>query len=151
MEIDDLKLRFVSLLAGASLLAGPVFAQGKVTVVPAQATRGKAVYDQVCVSCHETLEYTGPDFRDKWNGRPIFDLYDLMRTTMPDDAPGTLTAQQYIDVVVYMMKLNGVAAGKNELPATADSLKKFKMEIPSLGARSANRRQPVRVAPLGRR
>ena len=131
-------------IAGFAFAALPLGAQGKVTVAPAQATRGKAVYDQICVSCHETLEYTGADFRDKWNGRPIYDLYDLMRTTMPDDAPGTLTPQQYVDVVVYMMKLNGVAAGKNELSFTADSLKKYKMEIPG---------QPAtrRVAPRVRR
>lgn len=97
---------------------------------PEQATRGEKVYVNVCVECHEKLEYTGPEFRAKWNTRPVFELFDLLRTTMPDENPGTLTAQEYADVVGYMMKLNGVLPGKAPLPADADALKKLKIVIP---------------------
>ncbi|HYV98585.1 MAG TPA: cytochrome c [Gemmatimonadaceae bacterium] len=96
-----------------------------------QATRGEGVYNKVCADCHEKLEYSGPDFRTKWNGRMVFDLYDLLRTTMPDDKPGALPAQDYIDVVGYMMKLNGVPAGKTELVPTDSVLKRIKIEIPA--------------------
>jgi mono/diheme cytochrome c family protein len=95
-----------------------------------QATRGEKVYTNVCVECHEKLEYTGGDFRVKWNGRPVFELYDLLRTTMPDSKPGSLPNQDYIDIIGYMMKLNGVAAGKVELAPTDSVLKAIKMDIP---------------------
>jgi mono/diheme cytochrome c family protein len=95
-----------------------------------QATRGEKVYANVCVECHEKLEYTGPEFRAKWNNRPVFELFDLLRTTMPDENPGTLTAQEYADVVGYMMKLNGVVPGKTALPVTDEALKKLKIVIP---------------------
>ena len=96
----------------------------------AQATRGEAVYQRVCIECHEKLEYTGSDFRTKWNNKPVFDLFDLLRSTMPDENPGTLSNQEYVDVVGYMMKLNGVRAGASPLPTDPAALKKIKIEIP---------------------
>ena len=95
-----------------------------------QATRGEAVYQKVCIECHEKLEYTGADFRSKWNNKPVFDLFDLLRSTMPDENPGTLSAQEYIDVVGYMMKLNGVPVGTTPLPTDPALLKKIKIELP---------------------
>lgn len=95
-----------------------------------QALRGENVYVNVCVECHEKLEYTGPEFRAKWNNRPAFDLVDLLRTTMPDENPGTLSAQEYADVTGYMMKLNGVLPGKTPMPTDDAALKKLKIVIP---------------------
>jgi mono/diheme cytochrome c family protein len=99
----------------------------------AQASRGEAVYQRSCLECHEKLEYTGADFRTKWNGKPVFDLFDLVRSTMPDEKPGTLSNQEYIDVVGYMMKLNGVPAGSTALPTDPALLKTIKIEIPRTG------------------
>ena len=95
-----------------------------------QAVRGEKVYANVCVECHEKLEYTGPEFRAKWNNRPAFELFDLLRSTMPDENPGTLSAQEYADVTAYMMKLNGVLPGKTPMPTEAEALKKLKLVIP---------------------
>lgn len=116
----------------AALMAGVAHAQDAKPSLysEAQAVRGSGVYQRVCIECHEKLEYTGPDFRTKWNNKPVFDLYDLLRSTMPDQNPGTLSNQEYIDVVGYMMKLNGVPAGKTALPADAEALKKIKISLP---------------------
>ena len=95
-----------------------------------QAARGERVYANVCVECHEKLEYTGPEFRAKWNNRPAFELFDLVRSTMPDENPGTLPTQDYADVLAYMMKLNGVPAGKTPMPVDEETLKKLKIVIP---------------------
>lgn len=111
--------------------AKPDSAAKPFTVDTAQARRGAAVYLQLCAACHEALEYQTQEFRDKWNNRPAFDLYDLMRTTMPDDAPGTLTAQQYADVIAYMFKLNGVPAGDTVLPTDDAAMKQIKVAIPN--------------------
>ena len=96
----------------------------------AQAARGEKVYENVCVECHEKLEYTGAEFRSKWNNRSAFELWDLLRSTMPDEKPGTLSAQEYSDVVAYMMRLNGVPPGKVELPKDEVALKKIRIVIP---------------------
>jgi mono/diheme cytochrome c family protein len=100
----------------------------------AQAARGEDVYQRVCIECHEKLEYTGADFRTKWNNKPVFDLYDLLRSTMPDENPGILSNQEYIDVIGYMMKLNGVRPGATPLPTDGAALKKIRMEIPGMPA-----------------
>ena len=132
--------RYCSTVAGLltlALLAAPARAQGDTAKVPVaslftdeQATRGEKVYTTVCAECHEKLEYTGGDFRVKWNGRAVFDLYDLLRTTMPDSRPGSLPNQDYIDIIGYMMKLNGVAPGKVELAPRDSVLKAIKIDIP---------------------
>ena len=95
-----------------------------------QAARGEKVYANVCVECHEKLEYTGPEFRAKWNNRPAFELFDLVQSTMPDENPGTLPARDYADVLAYMMKLNGVPPGKTPMPTDAAALKALKIVIP---------------------
>ena len=96
----------------------------------AQATRGEGVYNKNCASCHEKIEYTGAQFKAKWNGRAAFELFDLIRTTMPDDGPGKLPAQEYADIVGYMMKLNGVRPGPTALPTDAAALKAIKIQLP---------------------
>ncbi|HKS06146.1 MAG TPA: c-type cytochrome [Gemmatimonadaceae bacterium] len=135
--------RAAIVVAACVLIAAPLAAQQKpAQSAPAnsaqssslytaeQATRGEKVYANVCVECHEKLEYTGPEFRAKWNNRPAFELFDLLRSTMPDENPGTLPTQDYADVLAYMMKLNGVPAGKTPMPIEAEALKKLKIVIP---------------------
>ena len=96
-----------------------------------QAARGELVYQNGCIDCHELLQYTGPAFRLKWNGRSVFDLYDVLRSTMPDKNPGMLPQQDYIDVLGYMLKLNGVPSGKTALPLVDSLLKKVKLDLPA--------------------
>jgi alcohol dehydrogenase (cytochrome c) len=97
-----------------------------------QAERGSAVYAKSCASCHgPSLEgttagpLTGPRFTRKWaDGKhSVDDLYFVTRTQMPYGAPGTLTNQQYIDVVALMLQSNGYRAGSKELTADAALLK----------------------------
>lgn len=95
-----------------------------------QAVRGMTVFTKTCVECHTKTDVTGADFKIKWNGRPVYDLFDVIRTTMPDDKPGSMTQDQYIDVVAYLVRINGAASGGAALVATDTAgLKKAKMEI----------------------
>lgn len=57
-----------------------------------------------------------------WSGGPIARMWENIRTTMPYDSPGRLSAQEYTDVIAYMLQLNKVPAGETELPATTDGL-----------------------------
>jgi hypothetical protein len=36
---------------------------------------------------------------------------------MPQDRPGSLSAEEYAAIVAYLLQLNGRAAGDRELPA----------------------------------
>jgi mono/diheme cytochrome c family protein len=81
------------------------------TVNDDQASRGLSVFTKTCSACHMKEDMTGNDFKTKWSTRPVFDLFELIRTTMPDDGPGTMTRDQYVDVTTYLLRLNGAPSG----------------------------------------
>ncbi len=83
-----------------------------------QAQRGADVYARSCVSCHATEagvvaghgpapSVVGEDFMFRWTDASIADLFDTVRQTMPEAAPNSLSAQEYADVVAYLLNLNG--------------------------------------------
>jgi mono/diheme cytochrome c family protein len=94
----------------------------------AQAARGEATYRANCTSCHATSAYLGDAFARAWDGRTAFDLFDLIRTTMPIDNPGRLSREQYADIVAYLFKLNRLPAGDRPLPADDEGLKQVRIE-----------------------
>ena len=85
-----------------------------------QAARGAEVYRSTCARCHAATQWQGGTFAAGWQGRRLSDFFDLVSTTMPQDAPGTLTQRQYVDVTAYVLKLAGYAGGDVALtPDTA--------------------------------
>ncbi len=88
----------------------------------AQANRGQQTAQSVCFACHSQSEWQNPMFIRVWSGRPIHQMWENLRMTMPYDSPGRLSAQEYADVVAYMLELNGVPAGEMELPSDANGL-----------------------------
>ena len=88
----------------------------------AQASRGQETARAVCFACHSQSEWTNPMFIRVWSGRPIHQMWENLRMTMPYDYPGRLSAQEYSDVVAYMLELNGAPACETELPADAEGL-----------------------------
>lgn len=97
---------------------------------PKQVERGEGVYKTSCQSCHAKSEYTGDKFKTAWVSKSAFDVFNQIRTEMPEDNPGSLERQQYIDVVAYIFSLNAYPAGENDLPADDDGLKKIKIDNP---------------------
>src|SRR5918993_1554373 len=83
-----------------------------------QAKRGAEVFDKNCSMCHDTPRFTGDAFLSAWVGKPLHGLFEVIRTTMPEDNPGSLKPQQYGDVVAYFLQLNKYPAGGEELQAT---------------------------------
>src|SRR4030095_12712169 len=112
-------------------------AQGARTVrdgvfTDAQAARGQAIYQKQCVSCHgaklEGLQ--GPPliadvFVSHWHTQPLSDLAGKIRNTMPAGATGTLTPQQSVDLVAFLLKSGGFPAGKTDLAADEATLGKI--------------------------
>jgi cbb3-type cytochrome c oxidase subunit III len=93
-----------------------------------QATRGTSEHQNNCTGCHGAEKYAGDVFVKNWVGRTVFDLFDLLRTTMPDDNPGGLSAQQYKDIVAYILKTNGIPAGTDSLPGDPEALRLIKID-----------------------
>jgi len=94
----------------------------------AQATRGQAVFEGTCTACHDTARFTGGDFMKAWTGKSLGELFKVVSTTMPEDNPGSLKAQQYADVLAYFLKLNEFPSGNEELPSSAEELNGVKIE-----------------------
>jgi mono/diheme cytochrome c family protein len=95
-----------------------------------QAERGEGVYQMSCQSCHAKSEYTGDKFKAAWVSKSAFDVFNQIRTEMPEDNPGSLERQQYIDVVAYIFSLNAYPTGASDLPGDDDGLKKIKIDNP---------------------
>lgn len=93
-----------------------------------QATRGERVFTSVCQSCHTTSQFTGEDFRLSWAGRTVRDLFRLIRMNMPMENPGSLSRNEYIDVVSYLLKLNDYPAGREELGTDEEALRTIRID-----------------------
>lgn len=94
----------------------------------AQAERGRKFFESSCTTCHEVGRFSGPDFIKVWEGESLYAIYDLMRTTMPEDNPGGLQPQQYADITAYFLQLNDFPAGDEELPGNDEAMRGVKIE-----------------------
>lgn len=99
----------------------------------AQAKRGEVVYHRHCASCHGAnlagAEF-GPELRGKafgarWNGESMAALFGRIKATMPEQAPGTLSDRQYVDVLAFIVSMGGPPAGDTELSTQADALSRI--------------------------
>ena len=90
-----------------------------------QATAGEQVYRNECGRCHLIADQNGADFQSDWSGRTVRELFDYLRSTMPDDDPGALTDDQYLAATAYILRLNGMPSGPVPLTTDTTVLKRF--------------------------
>ena len=129
-------------------MAAPVRAQDSAAAAPAerpatsgvfsqtQAERGEGTYKTSCQSCHTRSEYTGDKFKVGFVSKTAYDMFNQIRTEMPEDNPGSLERQEYVDVVAYIFSLNAYPAGEADLPADDEGLKKVRIDNPPGGLAS---------------
>ena len=89
-----------------------------------QAARGDKAFVARCAVCHKPEQFTGA-FLDGWDGQTVNGLFALIRTSMPENDPGSLARQEYADIVAFLLKKNGLPAGPVDLPSAADGLKQI--------------------------
>ena len=97
-----------------------------------QAARGQERYRASCAACHadDLLGAQGPAlvgqaFPDRWAGSTVFDMVQVIKQSMPQEAPDSLGLPAYVDIVSFLLKSNGGPAGASELPTESDALKKI--------------------------
>ncbi len=135
-----------AIAAAAVLAAAGALAQAPASVwdgvyADEQAARGVSLYQQECASCHgKALEgagvfppLAGDDFKSNWNGKPLGDLFEKMRVTMPADHPGKLSRDQNADILAYMLKQNGFPAGSTAMKGDANALKSVQFDAAKPG------------------
>ena len=95
-----------------------------------QAARGETVYTETCIACHgqdlggnsNSPGLVGMGFMFLWEGRTLGAFYGKIRSEMPTDRPGQLPAQDYLDVVAYILQKNAFPEGSEELPSSVETL-----------------------------
>lgn len=120
--------------SGVTLAAGEISAASGVFTA-AQADRGAEVYEASCARCHMASAHTGGTFASTWHSRRVSDLYTFLYNSMPLDNPGSLTDEQYADVVAYMLRLNGHPAGRSALKPDTVALRRLRIDIPLSASR----------------
>jgi len=96
-----------------------------------QAKRGEAIAGRRCAACHSAdlaggqdgPPLVGSDVLQAWSGTSAGDLFDRIRTTMPADAPQSLSAQDTADILAFIFSQNKCPPGEQDLPSEVDALK----------------------------
>ena len=145
--------RIALIAAAAAFSAGLyLFAQSPTSVwdgvyTAGQAKRGHPLYQENCAPCHgDNLEgdarterserltnramppLSGDSFKGNWNGRPLSDLFDKIRKTMPRDDPGKISPEENAAILAYVLQFNQFPAGKKDLPSDPDAMTDIKFE-----------------------
>jgi mono/diheme cytochrome c family protein len=106
--------------AAFSLPARSLGADRQVAYTAGQLAMGQATYTQYCSFCHlPTLAgnpqtrpprppLTGQAWATKWRGKTAADLFDYAAKNMPYGKGGSLEHDQYMAIVAYILKQNGV-------------------------------------------
>jgi cytochrome c len=100
-----------------------------------QAARGEKIYAERCARCHgdglQGVEaapaLTGPAFYGNWEGETLDALFERMRSSMPQEAPGSLSRAQNADVLAHVLKIGGYPAGQMALDPQAGGLTRVKV------------------------
>ena len=97
----------------------------------AQAERGRALFKTKCASCHAPNRFTDDQlFLTPYAGKPLWDIFDVISETMPEDDPGGMKPDEYADVTAFLLQLNGFPTGAIELPPSKDVLSTIRFEKP---------------------
>ena len=115
-----------------------------------QAERGKAFFAGACSLCHtaernEPLQMDPASGRGMWGGsrryllplasdaiaekyHSVGGLFNKIRTTMPAYDAGGLSPEEYVDIVAYLLRANGLPSGKKDLPNDSSAMKNMTLE-----------------------
>ena len=97
----------------------------------AQAQAGRKVFMTHCIACHGTnlqgvsapavagKAFLGPVKSNGWN---VSDAEYLIATSMPFNAPGTLTPNEQADVLAFILAENCYPSGKTMLSTKEDAV-----------------------------
>ena len=104
---------------------------------PEQAQRGQTIFQNKCASCHgsrvEGGEHapalTGNNFWAQWDQQTARAFYGRIISTMPPDAAGSLSESDAIQVVAYILQLNGLPANGASIDS-ANQLNNLKLAKP---------------------
>ncbi len=99
----------------APAAAAPEDPSGAATFTEAQADGGRDIFRARCTECHYSSEFSDSQFKFKWSRRTAGNLYELIQTSMPETDPGSLSPEETVALVSYILQMNGFEPGDTEL------------------------------------
>jgi mono/diheme cytochrome c family protein len=120
----------VVVLTAASQADDPTTADGVYT--RRQADEGRDLFALACQSCHAPTQHAGADFRGKWFGRSLGELFGYLKREMPKSDPGTMSDEEYTLLIAYLMRINRMPTGQRPLAADSTALHRIRIDsVPS--------------------
>lgn len=93
----------------------------------AQAQRGQNIYRAKCAGCHAadlTGEHApalrGDSFWSEWEQETVHSLYGRIIGNMPPDDPGSLAPKDAVDILAYILQVNGLPAASKPIENASD-------------------------------
>ncbi len=116
---------------GSAAMAQTSVAGGVYT--EAEAQRGQAAYASKCASCHgrdlnskgDAPGLVGEPFTFGWKGQTLGERFARIKESMPPNDAGNLADQMVVDVMAYVLKVNGYPPGAAALPTEAAKLEQI--------------------------
>jgi polar amino acid transport system substrate-binding protein len=114
----------VWLLTPLAILALAATGATSISFTSSQMQKGEKQFAQSCAPCHgDRLEggagpaLTGPTFDtlSKKVGADVGDIFTYMTTNMPLNEPASLSHDQYVSIMSYILSKNGYKPGKTAL------------------------------------
>ena len=106
-----------------------------------QSRRGESQYLKTCKKCHQrdlagdwiedAPPLVGDEFLSNWAIWTVGDLFEFMSLEMPPKRKDRrdLTADNYADILAYILQKNGFPAGQAELPPAIEPLVTIEMSL----------------------
>lgn len=144
MKYLSVRVSAIVMLGAAGMVSTTALAQSEATPSvrdgiynEAQALRGQALYYEHCLLCHgedmagvdKAPALAGPQFGSTWNAAPLAALAARIQT-MPPEKPGSLTLEQSVDILSYLLWYNGLPLGAQELAASQELLTRLQFQMP---------------------
>jgi S-disulfanyl-L-cysteine oxidoreductase SoxD len=126
-----LTLALCTATAGAPARLDATTADSAAAAAARQLDVGEQWFKAACLECHASGNLTNPDFRLAWRGKSAFELFERIRSTMPQNKPGTLSQGTYASIVAYLMKVNGLAVGTRRLTSDSTALASIRLTFPA--------------------
>src|SRR5258708_13374660 len=110
-------------LVVSAIVGQTAVAQVSPSYTAPKAAVGKTVYASKCGSCQgSTLDngelgppLKGDEFLIRWGGKHLDELFNYVSDTMPTTQPGSLTSDEYLNIVAYVLSQNAVAPASQML------------------------------------
>ena len=140
----DVRLKAVSnlllcLFATNSAVAGGIPASATTSdgvFTLEQAERGRRAYASNCsTNCHKrdlsgsmrAPALASDAFLRQWEGQSLDELFSRISTTMPQLAPGSLSQENYANILAFLLLSNGLPAGPSELKPDREALRRIEI------------------------